>query len=201
MAKMTAQDGGSSDDGWIDQAGDWLSDAADSATDSGSSLGWSQLKGALPNNDAVELLKGPRAFIRGVFFSTIFRGIASVVSTIFASVTLLVGGSDPTAFAGPHEEIYGLADLPPLAWGSIADAVAYAIELYFFALESVVATIVPQTGNPFAGMIATVVSVLVTVVVLEVTRRTVVALLIGVTDLDPTGVTTALISFLGIGAE
>lgn len=148
--------GGGSDGGGTDGA---------SGGDGG--IAWSDIAGAptIPS-----WITDPASKIRGVIYGDLLRGFAKILAPIFIALTTLSVGTNPDVFAGPNEQ-YGIADLLTLLLRMVGNLMGMAVAGFFGILDAVFQAITVELPGPLGGVVATVATVAIILVMLEVGRR------------------------------
>jgi hypothetical protein len=153
----TARHGSDDDGSW---AGNEDGETADGGGDGGGGTGGgggdSAVWGAIAPDFLTDnggllraFLNNPRGFVLGAVLTTILETVTGVVTTVFDQLVLLAGGSQPTQFNAPGEQL-GLADVPVAiadtligAGGFSGDAIIAGIETFNGQIADAAAAVGP----------------------------------------------------------
>lgn len=143
----------------------------------------------------VEFAKNPRSIIVGVIISWLLGVLETIVLTLLDAVIYAFEGDTVGSTTGD----WGLADVPRYLFGLVLDMGDTAGTTILDAITGInepILEAVAMTGPvaPVLGAVVIVVEVVVGVILFE---RIVSAILAGLADLDPTGITTAVLTLLG----
>lgn len=134
--------GSSSDDGSADDSTSGGDSGGGGGGDSGGNL-WSEV------DVLTAFVNNPREFVLGAVLTTILETVTGVVTTVFDQLILLAGGSQPTEFNAPGEQL-GLADVPVAiadtligAGGFSGDAIIAGIEAFNAQIADAAAAVGP----------------------------------------------------------
>lgn len=143
----------------------------------------------------VKFAKNPSGIIVGVIIAWLLDVLETIVLAVLDSIIFVFEGSTVGSTAGK----WGLADVPRYLFGLILDMGDTAGTTILDAITGInqpILEAVAMTGPvaPVLGAVIIVAEIVVGVILVE---RVVSALLAGVADLDPTGITTAVLTLLG----
>ncbi|OYR68758.1 hypothetical protein DJ79_05105 [Halorubrum ezzemoulense] len=104
--------------------------------------------------------------------TTILEAVTGVVTTIVDQLVLLVGGSQPTRFDAPGEQL-GLADVPVAIASTLTGAGSFGGQAILDGVEAFNATLfdAAATAGPFAPLVIIAIASAEAVVVIVVLRR------------------------------
>lgn len=166
-------DGGSTDDGSTDDS------TSDGGTGSGGGGGFSVAWGAIAPDFLTEnggvlraFANNPQGFILGAVLTTVLEAVTGVVTTIVDQLVLLVGGSQPTRFDAPGEQL-GLADVPVAIASTLTGAGSFGGQAILDGIEAFNATLfdAAAAAGPFAPLVVIVIASVEAIVVIVVLRR------------------------------
>lgn len=134
--------------------------------------------------------QNPEEFIFVRIWTRIVGYVLDVATLLIDSVLKL--------FIMPGDAI-GIAEVPLYVTGAIIDAFGGSSDAVFGLIEEFNTSIasIAASGGPVAPLIVQAMWVAEAIAVLFLAERIIKALLSGATDLDPTGITTAIYKFLG----
>lgn len=163
---------GSTDDGSTDNGS-----TDDSSTDGGStdgSSGGSSGGGFTLPSVLSTFASDPRRFVVGAVLATIVEGVFGVVEVVIDTILLILGGSEPTTFNAPGEQL-GLADIPVVFADALGGAGSTAGSAIIAGVESANEPIFALASalGPFAPAVIVGVVILETIAVLWILQRAV----------------------------
>ncbi|WP_256948566.1 hypothetical protein [Halorubrum ezzemoulense] len=171
--------GPAGDDGASDTADDGSTDDSVSDGGTGGGGGFSVAWGAIAPDFLTEnggvfraFANNPRGFVVGAVLTTILEAVTGVVTTIVDQLVLLVGGSQPTRFDAPGEQL-GLADVPVSIASTLTGAGSFGGQALLDGIEAFNATLfdAAAAAGPFAPLVIIAIASAEAVVVIVVLRR------------------------------
>ncbi|WP_241990655.1 hypothetical protein [Halorubrum sp. CGM5_25_10-8B] len=171
--------GPAGDDGASDTADDGSTDDSTSDGGTGGGGGFSVAWGAIAPDFLTEnggvfraFANNPRGFVVGAVLTTILEAVTGVVTTIVDQLVLLVGGSQPTRFDAPGEQL-GLADVPVAIASTLTGVGSFGGQVLLDGIEAFNATLFDAAvaAGPFAPLVIIAIASVEAVVVIVVLRR------------------------------
>ena len=114
----------------------------------------------------------PRGFVLGAVLTTILEAVTGVVTTVVDQLVLLTGGSQPTRFNAPGEQL-GLADIPVAVASAFTGAGSFGGEAILGGIEAFNATLfdAAAAAGPLSPLVVIAIASVEAVVVIVVLRR------------------------------
>ena len=163
-------DGGASDPSTSDPTSDG---STGGGSDGGGSSGGGSSGSPCSSVDVLTaFVNNPRGFVLGAVLTTILEAVTGVVTTVVDQLVLLTGGSQPTRFNAPGEQL-GLADVPVAVASAFTGAGSFGGQAILDGIEAFNATLfdAAAAAGPFAPLVVIAIASVEAVVVIVVLRR------------------------------